>query len=292
MRGDEAAVACAAPAKINLYLHVVGRRADGLHALDSVFVFTELGDRLTVRPAETLSLTISGEWGGEIARLDPAGNLALDAARRLAAAAGETRGAALHLEKAVPVAAGLGGGSSDAAAALKACAQLWGLRLDPDRLRDLAMDIGADVPACLAAQPARIGGAGEDVTPIAGSPPAALLLVNPRYGLPTAEVFAKFRESDVAFSPPLTDASRWSDPDWLRTHTANDLEPAAISIAPVIGEVLATLRALPGVRLARMSGSGASCFALFGSLDEARRARERIRSRRPSWWSWAGHFAD
>jgi len=284
------AVEVAAPAKINLYLHVVGRRDDGLHCLDSIFAFPALADRLRAEPAEAFSLNLTGPWADALAGESLDRNLALTAARRLAAETGHPGGARLHLDKQIPVAAGIGGGSADAAAALKACRQLWGLDINESRLAAIAADIGADVPPCLAAAPVHAGGVGEQLTPLEGNSPWAVLLVNPRQALATAEVFRRYRADGAPFQEPFADVARWQDTRWLASATGNDLEPPATVLMPEIGEMLARLRALPGVALARMSGSGATCFALFESLSAAERARDRLGQECPGWWVWAGDF--
>jgi len=187
-----------APAKINLYLHVVGRRADGYHLLDSLVAFADIGDRVIARPAERLSLAVAGPEAGAIAGLGE-DNLVMRAARLLASRASATSpgatpfGAALHLEKNLPAASGIGGGSSDAAAALRALQRLWHHPLGSRALAALAVKLGADAPACLAARPIWVGGIGERIKPAAGLPPAGIVLANPRRALPTAEVFAARR---------------------------------------------------------------------------------------------------
>ncbi len=266
-----------APAKVNLYLHVTGKRADGYHLLDSLAVFPAVGDVLRALPAEALSLTVTGPFAGTL-QAEP-GNLVLRAARALDAYGV----AALELEKNLPIASGIGGGSADAAAALRLLAGLWGLKPD---LQALALSLGADVPVCLAAAPARMGGIGEVLSPAPALPPFGILLVNPGVAVPTPAVF-KARQG--GFSPPAALPAAWPDATLMARDLArctNDLEAPAISIQPVIGEVLAHLGRLPGALLAPMSGSGATCFALFGSADEAAAAIQAIS--RPGWWCWGG----
>src|SRR6267142_1440304 len=241
-------VAAFAAAKINLYLHVVGKRADGYHLLDSLIAFADIGDRLTAEPNATLSLEISGP---EAAGLAGAGdtNLVLRAARLLADYTGTTLGAALHLEKALPVAAGIGGGSSDAAAALRALAALWQVSVGEAAIARLGAELGADLPVCLYGRAAWVGGIGERIEPAADLPPAGILLANPRRELPTAAVFA-------ARSGPFGEAGRLASmpQDVFGLARAlmsrrNDLTEAAIKLAPEIGGVLARLARLPGVLL-------------------------------------------
>lgn len=281
---------CTAPAKINLYLHVVGRREDGLHLLDSVFLFTDLADRITAEPASSFSLKVEGPWAGEVADVPAEGNLALKAAKRLAAAAGAPSAVRLTLEKHIPVAAGLGGGSADAAAALKACAALWELEDDAVDFSALALDLGADVPACLESRALRAGGVGEQLSPLGTAPPWSVLLANPRTDLPTKDVFAAYARSRTGYSQPVGETSWWHDAEWLPRTTRNDLESAAIGLSPEVAEVLAALRDLPKILLARMSGSGATCFGLFDNAGDASLAMDLLRARHPAWWSWAGEF--
>jgi 4-diphosphocytidyl-2-C-methyl-D-erythritol kinase len=283
-----AAVSVFAPAKINLYLHVVGRRPDGYHLLDSLVAFADIGDRVTATPAERLSLTLGGPEAAAIAALGD-DNLVLRAARLVAAAAGATEpGAALHLDKQLPAASGIGGGSSDAAATLRALDRLWRRPLDPAALAALALELGADTPACLLARPVWVGGVGEQLEPAAGLPPAGIVLANPRRSLPTAAVFA-------ARAGPFTTGGRFApmprDAGALAATLAerrNDLAEPALTLVPEIGRVLETLARLPGALLARMSGSGATCFALFADRQAASAARAMLACAEPGWWIAAG----
>lgn len=253
-----------APAKINLCLHVTGRRPDGYHLLDSLVVFTELGDRVTVAPGP-LSLAVTGPFAADLAGDED--NLCLRAARSVGA------DCAITLHKALPVASGIGGGSADAAAVLRA---LGRSPADPAGL-------GADVPVCLASVPARMTGVGEAVEPLPGLPALHLLLVNPRVAVPTPAVFRALKRRDNPALPVLP-----ASPDaaallgWLHG-TRNDLQAAAIGIAPAIADVLAALRDA-GARLSRMSGSGATCFGVFADAAAAQAARDAIARARPGWW--------
>jgi 4-diphosphocytidyl-2-C-methyl-D-erythritol kinase len=283
-------------------LHVTGRRADGYHELDSLVAFADIGDRLDARPAADLSLTVAGPQAGSLAALGE-DNLVLRAARRLAARAGIAAGAALHLEKNLPVAAGLGGGSSDAAAALRVLAALWRLPADAAGLAALGAALGADVPVCLYGRPAWVGGIGERITPAPELPCAGILFVNPRVALPTAAVFAALgfprdksrgAERSGAFGTAGRFAPMPADAGGLAEALAsrrNDLLEAAISLAPAIGAVLARLNALPGTLLARMSGSGATCFALFADRAAAARAGAALAAAEPGWWCAAASLA-
>ena len=250
-----------APAKINLCLHVTGRRADGYHLLDSLVVFAGIGDRVTAEPAQTLSLVVDGPEGGALA--GDADNLVLRAARSMGVTA------ALTLWKALPVASGIGGGSADAAATLRALARLGGRAL-PDPAESLGL--GADVPVCLAAHPRRMQGVGEVLSPLPALPPLWIVLVNPRVPVATPLVFAALIQRD---NPPLPDltlgdvSSAAVFADWLSACTRNDLVEPARKVAPVLASVQASLAKVPGCLLARMSGSGGTHFGLA-------QARERL----------------
>jgi 4-diphosphocytidyl-2-C-methyl-D-erythritol kinase len=276
-----------APAKVNLYLHVTGRRVDGYHLLDSLVAFADIGDRVTARPASDLSLTVSGPEAASLAGRGE-DNLAMRAARLLAHEAGVVAGAALHLEKHLPIAAGIGGGSSDAAATLLALSRLWGLSLGKDALIRLGLMLGADVPACLAGMPVWVSGVGERVEPAAPLPSAGILLANPRRPLATPAVFA-------ARGGPFGAAGRFAPMPGNATGLAtvlasrrNDLTAAATILMPEIADLLEALAVLPGALLARMSGSGATCFALFEDRAAAARARDLLAAAQPGLWCAAG----
>ena len=274
----------AAPAKINLYLHLTGRRDDGYHLLDSLVAFAEIGDVLRAEPAETLSLRVAGPFAGGLAA-EP-DNLILRAARALATEVGVPPGAHLVLEKHLPVASGIGGGSADAAAALRLLCRLWGLSPDRAVLARLAGKLGADVPACLFGRTCRMGGIGEQLEPAPTLPESGIALVNPGIAVATADVFRMRRgtwSSRAALPAGWADsAAMAADLGQLR----NDLEPAAVTLRPVIADVLAALAAAPGCMLARMSGSGATCFGLFPDREMAGRAVSEMRE--TGWWCWSG----
>ena len=272
-----------APAKINLFLHVGDKRADGYHALESLVVFVDEGDRLICETADALSLTIEGPFAAGLA--GEGDNLVLRAARALGERAGHKGSAAITLIKNLPVASGIGGGSADAAAALRGLAQLWGVDGNPVQLRAIAEGLGSDVPVCLESRASWMEGRGEIVTPADGVPSVAMLLVNPGVAVPTAPVFRALetrtgvgRASRTGFG---TDARGLAD--YLAT-TRNDLEAPALQIAPVIGDVLAALRAQPGVLLARMSGSGATCFGIFVDYAQAKVAASAMAQAHSGWW--------
>ena len=268
--------ACLAPAKVNLTLHLCGQRADGYHLLDSLVVFPEIGDHLSAEPASGLSLTISGPFGDALA--SGGDNLVLKAAERLSEHVGGA-GAALHLQKNLPVASGIGGGSSDAAAALRLLSEMWEVSVPPG----LTLALGADVPVCCAAPaPQRMQGIGERLSPVPPLPEHWMVLVNPLVGVPTGAVFAGVADRSPPQGPALPPKG-FRDFKDLRDWVAagrNDLQASATTLCPPIAEILAALGTAP---LARMSGSGATCYALFE--DEVGAEEMAIRLRREAdWW--------
>lgn len=274
----------AAPAKINLFLHVTGRRPDGYHLLDSLVAFAEVGDVLSAGPAETLSLQVEGPFAAALA--SEADNLVLRAARALAGEGGIHAGARIVLHKKLPVSSGIGGGSADAAATLRLLCRLWRLSPEPGMLQKLALSLGADVPVCLLGRSVRMGGIGERLNPLHPLPGCGIVLVNPGVAVPTADVFRTRQGawSTAALLPPA-----WPDSTAMANDLGklrNDLEPPAIALQPVIGDVLSALAATPGCMLARMSGSGATCFGLFVNAAAAEHAARHVQ--RPGWWCWAG----
>jgi 4-diphosphocytidyl-2-C-methyl-D-erythritol kinase len=284
---EASAITVAAPAKVNLYLHVVGRRADGYHLLDTLMVFTELGDRVTVEPAEGLTLESDGAFADRLPG-DPNDNLVIRAARALAEAAGVPAKAHIRLTKDLPVSAGLGSGSSDAAAALKALSRLWQIPDGKVDLPALALTLGADVPACLMAAPVFVGGIGEVLSPAPRLPPVDILLVNPGVQLATLSVFAARRggfNPESRFTESPRDVRALAD---LLADRENDLAEAATRLSPVVREMLRAIAAAPGCRLARMSGSGATCFGLFDDAETAARAKDQLE--RYDWWCAVTRF--
>ncbi len=273
----------AAPAKVNLYLHVTGRRADGYHLLDSLAVFGPARDSVVATPSAGLDLALDGPFGAAL-HAEP-DNLVLRAARALAAATGHPAQAALRLTKRLPVASGIGGGSADAAAALRALNRLWGCGLDEAALAALAAPLGADIPVCVASRPAVMQGVGEVLLPAPRLPACGLLLVNPGVALATPAVF---KARGPGFTPAAQLPPAWANAaDMARDLAAlrNDLEPPAMQLCPPVVAVLAALRALPGCLLARMSGSGATCFGLFPSPAAAAAAASLVPG---EWWRDGG----
>lgn len=278
-----------ARAKVNLYLHVTGRRADGYHLLESLIVFAETGDEIAVAPAADLSLAIDGPFASELGAGPD--NLVLRAAEALRHLAGTRGGAAITLTKNLPIASGIGGGSADAAATLSALCTLWGAKPKRMALMDLAASLGADVPVCLDGRPSIVSGIGEEIATVEGLPSAWLLLANPRVATPTPAVF---KARTGAFSP----SKHWgaSPKDFAQfaarlQSCSNDLTEAAISVTPPIRDVLVALASLPGCALARLSGSGATCFGLFPDEHSAKAAEAALRAAEPRWWVAAAAMA-
>ncbi len=268
-----------APAKLNLDLYVEGRRDDGYHRLDSVVAFTDFGDELSATPAEAFSLTIEGPFAAALER--DGESLVTRAVQALARALDRAPTVAVRLTKRIPLAAGLGGGSADAAAALRALARLWGDRTQTSQLVEIARALGADVPACLARRPARLTGIGDVLAPAPAVPPLELVLVNPNQPAPTGAVYRALDPASFAPAPCRQDDGA-ALPGWLR-RGRNELEAAALTVAPAIGEVRDRLAA-SGAELVRLSGSGATVFAVFHTPEAADAAAGAVGSARPDWW--------
>ncbi|WP_207477935.1 4-(cytidine 5'-diphospho)-2-C-methyl-D-erythritol kinase [Arenibaculum pallidiluteum] len=278
-----------AAAKLNLYLHVTGRRPDGYHELDSLVAFADIGDTVTVAPAAGFSLRIEGAMAAGLSGGSPADNLVARAVHALAALLDRPPDVAVRLVKRLPVASGIGGGSADAAAALRALASLWELPAEDPRPAQAAPALGADVPVCLHGRAARMTGIGERVEPVAPLPEAGVLLVNPGVPLPTPAVFrarsGPFSEPAPLERPPATAAELGA----MLADRRNDLTVPALATAPVVGEVLERLSGLPGCLLARLSGSGATCFGLFADAAAASRGQAALGAPR-GWWVRAGRL--
>jgi 4-diphosphocytidyl-2-C-methyl-D-erythritol kinase len=281
--GSERSFSSDAPAKLNLYLHVTGRRDDGYHELDSLIAFAAPFDRISAAPANEFSLHLSGPFAPAL-KFAGGQNLVEKVARRLAELANIRPAVRITLDKQLPVAAGVGGGSSDAAAALRVLSSLWDLKINSGALQALALSLGADVPMCLLGRTCFAGGVGEKLDAAPALPDCALVLANPGVSVATPDVF---RARNGAYSVParFTEAPRdvGALAEILATRR-NDLEAPAKALAPVIDDVLFALRELPGCRFARMSGSGATCFALFGDAGEAAVAADILRSQYGDWW--------
>ena len=276
-----------APARINLYLHITGRRADSYHEMDSLIVFSELGDTLSVRSATGLTLELDGPVGETLSAHKD--NSVLRAAHLLADAANVPCNAAITLTKRLPLSSGLGGSSADAAATLKALSTLWGIGDGDVDLIEIAMKLGVDVPVCLSSGPAFVGGTGEEVEPAPALPSAGLLLVNPGVALAASSVYGARRGG---FSPParFDEAPRdIASLVSLLEERENDLTAAATRLCPVIDDVLADIRAVSGCRFARMTGIGATCFGLFDDVGLAGKAAGDVE--RDGWWVAATTFS-
>jgi 4-diphosphocytidyl-2-C-methyl-D-erythritol kinase len=276
-----------APAKINLTLHVLGRRADGYHELESLVAFSRSGDVLTLLPGDEFTFHADGPMAA--AAGDPQKNLVVKAVRSLADWIEGLKLGALHLTKNLPVAAGIGGGSSDAAAALRLLARANRLSMEDPRLLAAARATGADVPVCLAARARMMRGIGERLGPIFDLPPLPALIVNPHQPLETKAVFAQMRVGPGCASgfgphPEISSGVDFEALVALLRKGRNDMEDAACVLAPVIVDVLAVLAAAPGCRLARMSGSGATCFGIFTNCRAVARAKKAILDAHPDWW--------
>jgi len=279
-----AAVTEHARAKLNLYLHVIGRRDDGMHLLDSLVVFAAVGDVVHASPADDLSLSLRGPFASALAG-EP-DNLVLRSARALAGELGLSGQARLTLDKRLPVASGIGGGSADAAATLRALVRLWNRAADPAALARMALALGADVPVYLVSRPHRMEGVGERLAPAPKLPDCGVVLVNPGVALATASVF---RARAGRFSRAAGLPARWDDAAAMAAalrEMRNDLEAPARSLCPAIDNVLLALAAQPGCLLARMSGSGATCFGLFATAGIAAETAPRLL--RDGWWVWGG----
>ena len=282
-------------AKVNLTLRVVGRRVDGYHDLESVVAFADCADRLTLAPGPELKLETAGPLASACGEISD--NLVLKAARLLAARVPQLQLGSFTLEKVLPVAAGIGGGSADAAAALRLIARLNQLTLDDDRIQETALLTGADVPVCLLSQACDMTGVGENLLPL-NLPKLPTVMVNPRLPVATKDVFAALglRHGELRVgATDVIEAPDWPDKeasiaDWVEelSLVPNDLEEPALRIQPAIGAVLTALRQSAGVLLSRMSGSGATCFSIFSGAAEAASAARKIAADHPAWWVHAG----
>ncbi len=278
-------------AKLNLTLEVLGRRADGFHELNSLVAFAKLGDEVELAPGGTLELEIEGPFAAALGR----DNLILDAAEAALAKAPGLKLGRFRLIKQLPVAAGLGGGSADAAAALRLVTRANQGALPDQAISSIAVRLGSDVTACLLSRPALVTGRGEKVEPVTGFPTCGVLLANPRQALATEAVYALLAAAPFKGAEAVAETLDFSE-DFEAllayvTPRGNDLEGPAVRLVPEIREVIAALLALDGVRLARLSGSGPTCFGLFASEDDAKRAGARLASQFPKWWIAAATLA-
>jgi 4-diphosphocytidyl-2-C-methyl-D-erythritol kinase len=271
-----------APAKINLFLHVGEKRASGYHALQSLMAFADVGDELAIEPASDLSLSIEGPFAGALT--GEADNIVLKAARALAQKAGVAANANITLTKNLPVASGLGGGSTDAAAALRGLCKLWRVNLTEADLQSIAISLGSDVPVCLKGRPCWVEGAGEKLTVIPIFPLLHVVLVNPGVAVSTAEAY---RTAQTKSGTGQEHSATFRDANALIAFLEtvhNDLEEPAFRLAPIVHDVINALCEEQATLLARMSGSGATCFGLYGSADAAREVAAKISKAHPGWW--------
>lgn len=289
--GPGRTVMVSAPAKINLFLHIVGRRRDDMHELQSLFAFARYGDELYLDAASELTLEISGPFAEALGKACPRldSNIIVQAAHLYAQRVGQSDIAVrIRLKKSLPVEAGIGGGSADAAATLRGLRKVWALPTSDAELEEIAADLGADVPACVNTQPKLVEGIGERIWGLSHFAGVPILLANPRENLSTAAVFAHYARSNKGFSPKI-DLSLYQNLDQpnlleIIRETQNDLEATAAELCPDIGVMIDELARLPGALSARMSGSGATCFAIFEQMDEAKTAANLLRTRHPGWW--------
>ena len=287
MRGHDVSGAAetieAAPAKINLALHVTGQRVDGYHLLETLVTFTEAGDTIRIRDADADSFSISGPFGDLLRAGDGGDNLvtrAKDLLRNALASTGQPAPpVAIHLEKNLPVASGIGGGSADAAATVRGLLRHWRAGIAPDTLASMALTLGADVPMCLESRSLIARGIGEDIEPVTDLPELSMVLANPLKAVSTPEIFRRLQNKT---NPPLPASATIGWMDFL-AQSRNDLQPPAQALLPEIGEIIGLL-SQEGAALVRMSGSGATCFGIFHSLEAARKAETSLRKKRPGWY--------
>lgn len=263
------AISVPASAKINLFLHIVGKRDDGYHLLESLVVFTKYGDMITVEEASELSLEITGEFASELSAFPKEKNLVWKAAIAVQKLLDKPRFAKITLTKNLPIASGIGGGSADAAATIKALCQLWKLNLSTEELNKIALQLGSDVPVCLNGRSAIMSGIGEEIEEVSFNEASYIVLINPLLALSTAEVFSEFKLK-------LTDDKN--------IEQRNDLEQIAIKKLPIIAEIITALQATDGCVSARMSGSGATCFGLYKTKTDADSAKKKLKIIFPDFW--------
>jgi 4-diphosphocytidyl-2-C-methyl-D-erythritol kinase len=283
MTHDSSGLSITAPAKINLYLHVTGMRDDGYHLIDSLVAFAYVHDIIMIEPANSLTLINKGPFRKGLPTTSD--NLIMRAAEKLKKLSGITDGAKITLTKNLPIASGIGGGSSDAAAAIRGLIRHWGIHLSLHDLSGLSLELGADVPICLFGQAAFMGGVGEQIDPVHKLPEAPMVLVNPRVGISTPAIFkARKAEFSIANRFDATPTTLDSLIKFLKEDHGNDLMEPAIQKKPVIGDVLLQIKVTRGCQLARMSGSGATCFGFYHTQNEADEAAQMIKNAHPKWW--------
>lgn len=275
-------ITVAAPAKINLFLHIVGKREDGYHLLDSLVAFADYGDVIEVEESDKISVDITGSYNEQLSGLPPENNLVWKAAVALQKYLSEPLGAKIILRKNLPIASGIGGGSADAAATLRALKELWQIDIAEEKLSEIALGLGSDVPVCLYGKPALMRGIGEQITPVVFQENIYVVLINPNIPLNTGEIFNNYdckggvvqKNLDISSIAELVDKNGYK----------NDLESAAISKLPIIAEILAGIRSSDDCFLARMSGSGATCFGLYHDEISANKAAKGLKEMFPKSW--------
>lgn len=274
-----------APTKLNLFLHITGQRPDGYHLLESLFAFTRTGDRIKIAASDKLSLDVSGPFAKDID--SPVhDNLVYRAVKAVEKHVGMAIQAHIHLEKNLPVAAGIGGGSSDAAATLVGLNACFNLGITDAELYEIAGTLGADVPACLSKRPQFVTGIGDLVRPTALTFAGHIVLVNPGLAVSTPTIFKAFHDHSLDFQPSLGDApdDAWTSIEALMSKTVNSLQPATIALVPEVQNCIDVLAEAEGCKIVRMSGSGATCFGLFRAPEEAEAAAKVVKSHHPEWW--------
>jgi len=284
--GSAQEITVLAPAKVNLFLHIIGRREDGFHLLESLFAFADFGDKITVKRSNKLSFRVAGPFADicEKAGCEGKGNLVYKAAESILPHS-KGQGADITLEKNLPLSSGLGGGSSDAAATLRALQLLWKVEIEEQDLFKAAFELGSDVPACLLGKPCFVAGVGEAISPLEKFEPLFAVLVNPLRPLATPMVFRTLKNSRRPFSTPLALSGKYrEDQAKLLQTTHNDLQGPAIALCHDIARVLGALEGCEGAYLSRMSGSGATCFALFRKRADSEKAAAWLAREHPTWW--------
>ncbi len=274
-----------APAKINLDLLITGQREDGYHLLDSIVVFTDIGDELTAKKSDELSLVISGPYAGDLQ--SQRNNLILLAAHRICEYANISPHIKFYLNKKLPISSGIGGGSADAAAALKLCIELFSIKIEPGELNKIALELGSDIPVCLLSKPVHMTGVGEKISHFKLAEAIHMVLVNPNVSVLTPMVFNVFQKSNMTFDTERILPSGKIHPTLMLDiikESGNSLTEAAIMLEPSINEVISLLSETEDVLIARMSGSGATCFALYKSKECCVKAAQYIIKRKPDWW--------
>jgi 4-diphosphocytidyl-2-C-methyl-D-erythritol kinase len=278
-----------APAKLNLFLHITGRRDDGYHELESVFAFTKFGDEVRVRKSATISLTVVGSFAQDLLNENPENNLVMKAAKALHHYCGESYGVEIVLEKNIPIAAGIGGGSSDAAATLRALIELWQVEIPRDDLMNIALALGADVPACIEVKTSFVSGIGENIRPIKLAKNFACVLVNAGHKLKTSEVFLAYKDMKVEFTPTVERGLNSADVASLVSLQNDLLRPACLKMVGV-SDVIKKLEDIDEAMLVRMSGSGATCFVLINTIEVAEQVAKRLKKTHSHWWVQAAEF--